>query len=481
MIPVIPVLMNTAEDCQDLVVPINREQLLSVDFNIGIVRSLKDQICDYVSNLISLDPALIEILATYPTNSTSACREMVLNKLIVKGKLTCSLLQLIAEGGMINIDLSGANFSKVCGMEAVVYAVASVKTEKLILRNFTPSEHTSVFSYLSSPTRNEEPTQWTSLTHLDIRDCHHLHDSDINGIAGTFSNLKVLYLKGCTGLSGDAMIPICRAQQLQDGLLCLDVSHNEISAVTMSQLPLLTGLTVLYASRILSEASVSFHGCGVTELDISGSASFTDEDICISLVNHLKTLLDLNLAETRISSPTIIASFHAASFQLYSQADNSATAKFADGATGGDEYFTEAAADCCEIRGKTSSQKEISYMPLRSLDLSWCEEVTGPDVAAIAAYCPSLTSLRLRSTAADSACVVRLASLCTALTELNLARCCDINDEAALALAANSSSLLSLDLSWSLITDTGLDPLLRAHNRLQVKGYISGGLLGDSW
>jgi F-box/leucine-rich repeat protein 2/20 len=122
-----------------------------------------------------------------------------------------------------------------------------------------------------------------------------------------------------------------------------------------------------------------------------------------------------------------------------------------------------------------------------SLDLSWCENLESEAIGKALRRMPSLRRALLRATKADSDTVSIIAKYCPYLVELNLARCDAIDDNALTALARaaeerSESFLRSLDLSWSLVSDTGLIPLLTISRHMEALGLqgcksLSAGLV----
>ena len=112
----------------------------------------------------------------------------------------------------------------------------------------------------------------------------------------------------------------------------------------------------------------------------------------------------------------------------------------------------------CECGGSDLEELARRASRLQVLDLSWCEVVSDDAVLALSMRCSSLTSLNLRKTHVTDASLIALHLHAPQLRRLVLARCDGISDVGLDALCKGCRQLEDLDLSW--LSDLSHEALL---------------------
>jgi len=118
---------------------------------------------------------------------------------------------------------------------------------------------------------------------------------------------------------------------------------------------------------------------------------------------------------------------------------------------------------------RDTSDSSISMCKFHTLDLSWCDDLSSHAFAHLFSHCPALTSLVLRANNIDSSALMVISQSCLLLQELIIPRCREVDDAALIALSQSlSSTLTSLDVSWTAVRDIGTISLLETCTQLEI-------------
>ena len=109
-------------------------------------------------------------------------------------------------------------------------------------------------------------------------------------------------------------------------------------------------------------------------------------------------------------------------------------------------------------------------LPLKKLDLSWCEDCNTKTLINFIKKCPNLLSFKTRACEyVTNDVILALASNCHHLQQVNISRCNNVQDNAIIALAKNNfKTLTSLDIAWSKCTNESITVILEFCKKLCI-------------
>lgn len=277
----------------------------------------------------------------------------------------------------------------------------------------------------------------TALTKLDLSARSTLDADTLGELARHCPALEHLDLGSCSGLDATAVLPLRSLRRLRylrlDDCRALTGAALQLMGEPAGCPPALEGLDFALARGPPAALASVLRQCPrLTALNLHNSACVTDGAVH-TLAQHCTAVRDLDLT----------------------------------GAEGIHDGAVRALAAALGPR-------------LRTLRLSWATALTGEAMAAVAAHCGQLRSLRAARTGADDAAVSALASGCAWLQDLDLAGC-ELVGDAALAALARCASLQRLNLQGCpRVTDGGLHALLAGRPRLEALA-LGGQPLASPW
>jgi hypothetical protein len=368
------------------------------------------------------DEAIDQVLS-WPTQATLQLRQQLFHKLASDGRLTV------------------ARFEKF---------FASDNMDTVNLHRWRTTLGNNYFRAVDCNSRC-----WVNVTNLDISCVDIITDDDLSVVVHMFPNLSSLNIYNCELLTSAGVDEVIQADHYRATLTDLDISFLHCDVSTVARLPILTNLVSLRMTRSMPDSlslyslskAVLSSGAEETQnvdqltlffpslkvLDIGRNPCVDNSVIDLLVSWHLLSLTELNLTESSCHSGPFI--------QLLD---------------------SDRRARLCGIEAPPVR------LPLERLELSWCENV---DLRALELLCQHSHELKVaafRNTCLNSSCVRMLAENNGNLMELHLARCADLENTAAFAVAANCPQLRLLDVSWAFISDDGIISILVECKYLQV-------------
>ncbi|XP_073508371.1 F-box and leucine-rich repeat protein 13 isoform X2 [Phyllobates terribilis] len=324
---------------------------------------------------------------------------------------------------------------------------------------------------------------------LNLRRCSTLHWSTYKGI-GECRNLQDLNLSECKNVNEDAIRVICEGCP---ALLYLNLSHTDITNSTirvMSRYLLnLQYLSVAY-SRKFTDKGLQYLGSGkgchkIIYLDLSGCTQISVDgfryiaDGCASLqhlkINDMFTLTDnciITLLEKcqNIVSISLLGSPHLsdAAFKILAQGRKlvkiriEGNSRITDGSikaiSRSSPNLTHIyVADCQKITD-ISLKNLASLKNISVLNVADCIRISDPGVRQVVEG-PSGNKIRelnlTNCLRVSDLSLLRIAQKCHNLNFLSLRYCENVTDS-GIELLGNMTSLISIDISGTNITDQGL-------------------------
>ena len=267
------------------------------------------------------------------------------------------------------------------------------------------------------------------LTTLDFALCEQITDRSIKTIAPFCTKITSLNLNACTRITNFAIQAIaqyCRNITSLNLACCYLLTDFAIQAIAPSCVNLTT-LNLCGCNHLTDNAiRTLLPYCGeLTTLNLSGCNKLTIPAIQAIIKQKCSQLTTLNLSSLNITNASI----------------------------------TSITSDCREIK---------------SLNLSWCSELTDPAINSIVQNCQNLTSLDLGyCKKLTDASIQSIGEHYPELTSLNLTHCKNLTDASIQALAENCHHLTSLDLSWcNNVTDAAITALAeRCTNPISIYFY----------
>ena len=119
------------------------------------------------------------------------------------------------------------------------------------------------------------------------------------------------------------------------------------------------------------------------------------------------------------------------------------------------------------------SRIDEKILPLQKLDISWCEDCDAESLIELIHLCPELKSFKSRACDyVTNDVVFELATTCSSLEHVNIARCNCVQDDSITLLAQNNSSTLnSLDIAWSKASDVSIKIVFGECKKLCISKY----------
>ena len=346
-------------------------------------------------------------------------RECVVTKFAQCGSLVPDDFMKLSAGGLEVLDLSDSDSEAFDTnmFDLVWVAERGISSIRINNTTLTPCLYRMlIYAHVI------RPAGISLLIELSISYCEELSDQIIDAVCSTFPNLKILTIPYCIFLSGDALLYICNstfATTLEE----LDYSYNVATAIGLERVSKLSTLRKLSIAQLKDvEKFEPPQLYALQYLDASGMSSQSSENMRRMFEPTVLRLLELRIGESCILTEDLVA-------------------------------ITSTLCD---------------PLPLKLIDMSWCEELTADSISDFAAACPNLETLALQSTKMNSPGIQNVARHCHELKALNLSRCVDIDNDALLCLSLNCCRLNSLDISWSPVGSEGLLTFLDRTTKLSV-------------
>lgn len=438
---------------------INRDEYFSiVPLSNEVVSSLKDACCEFIAasfcDSCDVDNA-IRMIQSLPEDCAEKCLENLVEVLCTSNELDSDRLRELVELGLKRLRLSGTD----SGVISLAYLLPTI-----------PGNSSLTFHV-------------DGIVSLTMSGSNFLTDELLLEFSHRLKSVRELDVSSCAQLSSEAVSIITSCAYWTAGLKKLNLSYLNLGdSGCLYKLQALTEIKCIALSRIRSYEPFYFqYPAGqLRELDLSGLTHMSDDNIRLTLEGQLESIRELHINESAISS----ASLFRVMGEDPSQCEDTEASE-------PDMPHSSRKADTLRTsspRGPTMCMMDRCHAyPMVSLDLSWCENLESEAIGKALRRMPSLRRALLRATKADSDTVSIIAKYCPYLVELNLARCDAIDDNALTALARaaeerSESFLRSLDLSWSLVSDTGLIPLLTISRHMEALGLqgcksLSAGLV----
>jgi hypothetical protein len=374
----------------------------------------------------------------------ASIRERVLRILTQHELLSPELFDLLASAHLTNLDFTGLDlfFADENLFQNLWESNSMIKSLK-----FNEISHAVVQMFLRCQVF--QPPTLANVLSISITNSREVTDMIVMIISQSFPNLQVLNLAECPLLTVTSLNSISTGVFVSQ-LLSLNISHDEASSCAIEKLSSLSNLKSLNLSFLTGDVGNFYlnltNFSQLESLNLSSLHGLDDNGIeamlCTSNILY-KSLQSLYLTENYIS----------------------------------DELFLRLFTASPSITPSTSLSSlyhltHSSSLLLRTLDLSWCENITAPSLSKGLAQCPLLERLFLRATSTDVETVISIAQHCPHLIELNISRCNDITDMCLRELST-LRSLTALDISWASIqNDSTIDFLYQANTleRLSLQG-----------
>lgn len=386
--------------------------------------------------------SIVKYLVDY--DLPASIRERVLRILTQHQLLTQDLFDLLTSAHLTNLDFTGLDL-----LFADDHLFQNLWESNSMIKGFKFNEISHAVVQMFLRCQVFQPPNLANVLSISITNSREVTDMIVMIISQSFPNLQVLNLAECPLLTDTSLNSISTGVFVSR-LLSLNISHDEASSCAIEKLSSLSNLKSLNLSFLTGDVGNFYldltNFSQLESLNLSSLHGLDDNGIeailCTSNILY-KSLQSLYLTENYISDQLFLRLFTASPSITTSTSLSS-------------------------LYHLTHS----SSLLLRTLDLSWCENITASSLSKGIAQCPLLERLFLRATSTDVDTVISIAQHCPKLIELNISRCNDITDMCLRELST-LRSLTALDISWASIqNDSTIDFLYQANTlqRLSLQG-----------
>lgn len=309
-----------------------------------------------------------------------------------------------------------------------------------------------------------------SLTSLNLSNCEFVSDAMCSELLKHLQSIRILNISNCTSLTPIALVHLetsyCAANYLEE----LNYSYNMVTLPLLRQaLAVMTHLRWLSLEHVVTCEEKYIRSESGTILCVYEKDS-TVPSMPLDVWSSTSPMRSLNLSGLHTISTADMERTLCSIFPFLNEIvlrmsplDGDALLRLIDSVENPTEHDNHIEPD--------DDALSVHALSLRVVDLEWCGELSANSIEMLLTRNEPevLQQLSLRAVSCvESSLLMRVMPFCRSLVKLNLARCDDVDDRGAEAIAASCQRLRFLDISWSSVTDAGLLCCLRSCSVLEV-------------